>query len=322
MQDLPPSDTEPATPTAKPAAAPVTPAASTTAAAPNAARSVRLPTDAPAVGRRQDATTKPTNGHHRTRRPLIEWWGYVIAIGTAVVLLAGPFIQEALQTDVSRISLVIFALFLAAVVKNFLDVRFLARQSRLAIVQVAQLRETNNIAKFLAEADDSLLRDHIANLYEVFRRDVNISQDNLVTLLQTRLLSRTRIVDFCSSALVTLGLVGTIIGLIAASGGLTDVFTAAGGGQDADLVAAMKDTFAGMGIAFYTTLLGAILGGVFLRLLANLVDANIDHIVSHIAELTEVYILPILRRAARINEEHQKHQRQEALDRGESIVDF
>ena len=35
--------------------------------------------------------------------------------------------------------------------------------------------------------------------------------------------------------------------------------------------------------AFYTTLMGAILGGVCLRLLSNLVDANTEHIVSHIA---------------------------------------
>ena len=39
-------------------------------------------------------------------------------------------------------------------------------------------------------------------------------EDGEVTLLQARLLAKTRVVEFCSSILVTLGLVGTIIGLI------------------------------------------------------------------------------------------------------------
>lgn len=290
----------------------------------SAGRGVHLPSDAPPAS---GTATKLSNGKGqsiRARRPMAEWWSYFVAMALAVGLLAGPMIGQALEADVSHISAVILVIFIAAVVKNYRDIRFLAVQAKLANEQVAQLRKTNNIARFLAEAEPSLLRDHIANLYEVFRRDVNISQDNLVTLMQTRLLSRTRIVEFCSSALVTLGLVGTIIGLIQASGGLTQVFAAAGAGtgDSPDLLAGIDNTLKGMGIAFYTTLLGAILGGVFLRLLSNLVDANIDHIVSHIAELTEIYILPILRRAARINEEHQKHQREQALERGESIVDF
>ena len=35
--------------------------------------------------------------------------------------------------------------------------------------------------------------------------------------------------------------------------------------------------------------------------------------VSHIAELTEIYILPILRRAGRINEEHQRKLREKGI---------
>ena len=182
---------------------------------------------------------------------------------------------------------------------------FIARQRRLTNQQIEQLRETNNIFVFLQNSEPSLFRDHIDNLHEIFRRDYNISQDNLVTLLQARLLSKTKVVDFASSILVTLGLVGTIIGLIQSAGGLGEVFSAMSSGET-NITDGVDTALAGMGLAFYTTLMGAILGGVCLRLLSNLVDSNIEHIVSHIAELTEIYILPILRRAGRINEEHQK----------------
>jgi biopolymer transport protein ExbB/TolQ len=258
---------------------------------------------------------------YRGRHPLLEWVVYVGIMAVIGGVIAGPVIGPAIGGDLAGsatawILLVLLGVFLAALIKNLLDMRFLSRQIRLADHQIQQLSQTNNIYVFLRESEPSLLRDHIDNLHEIFRRDVNISQDNLVALLQTRLSTRTRIVDFASSALVTLGLVGTIIGLIQSAGGLGVVFSAVGG-DNTDLLAGMRQTIRGMGVAFYTTLMGALLGGVFLRLLSNLVEGHTDHIVSHIAELTEIYILPILRRAARINEERARDQRAEARRREE-----
>jgi biopolymer transport protein ExbB/TolQ len=278
------------------------------------------PTGAPAPAA---GSSRPRPGHihtHRSsrvdlgkrRRPLLEWSLYVVALGVMVTVLAGQIIFDALRGDAWIITAIILGIFAFALVKNFLDVHFIARQRRLTSAQIDQLRETNNIFVFLQNSEPSLFRDHIDNLHEIFRRDYNISQDNLVTLLQARLLSKTKVVDFASSILVTLGLVGTIIGLIQSAGGLGDVLRAMSAG-DTSILAGVDEALEGMGLAFYTTLLGAILGGVCLRLLSNLVDANIDHVVSHIAELTEIYILPILRRAGRINEEHQRKLREQGV---------
>lgn len=277
------------------------------------------------------AATKPSaaNIHTHTsqrvdrgkaRRPMVEWCFYAIGLGALVVLVAGRFIYEAVHNDLRQaanhqgtfVSIIILTLFAFAVIKNFFDIRFIHKQSRLTDKQIDTLRKTNNIYVFLQSSEPSLFRDHIDNLHEIFRRDCNISQDNLVTLLQSRLLAKTRVVEFCSSILVTLGLVGTIIGLIQSAGGLTEVFQAMTGG-DKSIMQGVESALGGMGVAFYTTLMGAILGGVCLRLLSNLVDANTEHTVSHIAELTEIYILPILRRAGRINEEHQQKLREKGI---------
>ena len=256
----------------------------------------------------------------KARRPMLEWCFYALGLGAMIVLVAGPFIKRAVENDLAQaashrgtyVSIIILALFGFAVVKNFFDIRFIHRQARLTDKQIDTLRQTNNIYVFLQSSEPSLFRDHIDNLHEIFRRDCNISQDNLVTLLQARLLAKTRLVEFCSSILVTLGLVGTIIGLIQSAGGLGEVFKAMSGG-DSTIMEGVDAALGGMGVAFYTTLMGAILGGVCLRLLSNLVDANTEHIVSHIAELTEIYILPILRRAGRINEEHQQKLREKGI---------
>ncbi len=251
---------------------------------------------------------------------MLEWCFYALGLGALVALVAGGFILDAVQNDLEQarirrgtfVSIIILALFIFAVVKNFFDIRFIHRQASLTNKQIDQLRETNNIYVFLNSSEPSLFRDHIDNLHEIFRRDCTISQDNLVTLLQARLLAKTRVVEFCSSILVTLGLVGTIIGLIQSADGLSAVFTAVSG-EGESVMEGVDAALGGMGIAFYTTLMGAVLGGVCLRLLSNLVDANTEHIVSHIAELTEIYILPILRKAGRINEEHQRKLREKGV---------
>lgn len=256
----------------------------------------------------------------KARRPMLEWCFYAVGLGALVAIVAGSFIVQAVENDLQQaenqrgtyVSIIILALFTFAVVKNFFDIKFINRQARLTDQQIDKLRESNNIYVFLQNSEPSLFRDHIDNLHEIFRRDCNISQDNLVTLLQSRLLAKTRVVEFCSSILVTLGLVGTIIGLIQSSDGLGDVI-AAMTGKDVSLMDGVYASLSGMGVAFYTTLMGAVLGGVCLRLLSNLVDANTEHIVSHIAELTEIYILPILRRAGRINEEHQQKLREKGI---------
>ena len=52
---------------------------------------------------------------------------------------------------------------------------------------------------------------------------------------------------------------------------------------------------AGLGAAFYTTLIGSIIGGVIIRLLSHLTESTITEYCSYIAEITEVNILPNMR---------------------------
>jgi len=232
------------------------------------------------------------------RSPMREWLRLASILLIALGVLIGPMFITAVQTDSSRLCAVILVVFVLAIVKNLLDIRFLQQQIDLANLQLAGLQASAGLRAFLQSTVDSVFRDHVANLYEIFRRDDNISQDNLVGLMQSRVQARTRLTDSCATIIVTLGLVGTIVGLIQASDSLGEVMTSVGKDSEA-MMSGMKSTMGNMGTAFYTTLLGAVLGGVTLRLLAGVVDSNSDYLVSHIAELCEVYLLPSMRRAAR-----------------------
>lgn len=216
---------------------------------------------------------------------------FVIMLATCGLLLA----VYLLFGSAHGIVLVIIGLFAATIYKSFHDIRFLDRETRLASEQVQMLVDLNDVAGFLEKARKSVFRSHIAALHSIFLSDSRIDQGNLIEVLHSRLLARNRVVELFASILITLGLIGTIVGLIQSIGGLNEVM-----GQETALgmKSGMQQTVAGLGTAFYTTLLGAIFGGVMLRILTNVVDANIMRYTAHLAELTEVNVLPSMRRMA------------------------
>lgn len=193
--------------------------------------------------------------------------------------------------------LIIGSLGLLLLVKGYQDAAFLDNETRLAHQQIAILERVEDFDAFLAEAPQSVFREHIDNLYIISRFHNEVSQDNLIDILHERLRAGNQVTELFAGILVTLGLIGTILGLIIMMGSLADIMAAQSG--DALLSALANPEsgpLSGLGVAFYTTLIGAIMGGVILRVLTNVVDANIRRYVALLAELSEVYVLPYLRR--------------------------
>ncbi|MDF1837511.1 MAG: MotA/TolQ/ExbB proton channel family protein [Planctomycetota bacterium] len=194
-----------------------------------------------------------------------------------------------------------FGLALIMIVKGYGDVRFFDRETKLASSQVSVLENVHSFEEFLAGTKPSMFRSHIANLYEIAYTFPEVSQDNLIELMHSRLMARNRVVALFASVLVTLGLVGTILGLMIMMDKLkTQVRGASGEGaeQFIEKLFGPNGALDGLDTAFITTLIGAVLGGVVLRVLTSVVDANIMKYTAHVAELTEVYVLPSMRRTA------------------------
>ncbi len=232
------------------------------------------------------------------RRPLRDWLILsVLCLGLAAVI-SGRKLFEAIWTDRTGITFCIAVVFLIAFAKSLADVRFIDREFRLTDEQNRLLWATNNIKLFLSKSQPGIFRTHVANLATIFRRDDQIEQDNLVELMHARLRARVRPLDVASSVMVSLGLVGTIVGLIASIGGLGTAMGHAGT-DPGGLMSGMNVTLGGMGTAFSATLMGSIFGGVILRLIYTSVSGQTEHLVAHIAEITEVHLLPVLRDAAR-----------------------
>lgn len=234
------------------------------------------------------------------RDPLREWLVYAAVIGVLVTAAAGIHFVRAVLTDTSGLCLLIIGLFLLGIAINFRSVRSLRNEFVCAAFIMKQLQTATGLSDVISSPAAGVFHQHIQDLVRIAKHDPNVSQDSLITLLFSRLMARSKIVDVLSGVLVSLGLIGTVVGLITMTNGLSGTLNSLENTEDASsLMSGMRETMGGLGTAFYTTLVGAILGSVVLRVLNNVYTSNVDHFVSYIASLTEVRITPRLRRNAR-----------------------
>lgn len=239
----------------------------------------------------------------RARREWLIWAALFLAVAVAGVPL---FFFGDLQANSKILTIVFYALqgaiFIGALARSFLEIRSIDRELGWAKQNVAILSRVDGVQDFLdsAEAKEGAFLNHIKHLHTISRRHHQIEQDALIEVMQSRLQAKNRTVEVWSGILVTVGLLGTIVGLIFMLDSMAAIMQNQGANGDVvkELFAPGRGPMAGLGFAFYTTLLGAFLGGVILRVLTVIVDESITHLIATVAELTEVYVLPLLRKEA------------------------
>jgi Zn-finger nucleic acid-binding protein len=233
------------------------------------------------------------------RDPSREWLIYFAIISCLVVFAAGRYMLAAVVHDESYLCVVIFCLFLLGLLINYQGIRRLRNEYVCAAVCMLSFRRSGFDEVSVGPAA-GILHQHIMDLSEIAKHDNNFTQDGLITLLYSKMMSHAKIVDILSGVLVTLGLIGTIVGLISMTNGLSDTLASLGDdGKATELLTGMRSTMSGLGTAFNTTLVGAILGSVVLRILNNVYASNVDRLVTYVAATSEVNIVPKLKFVAR-----------------------
>ena len=234
------------------------------------------------------------------RDPMVEWFVYAVVLLSLLAAVAGRYLVSALQTDSSYLCVMIVVLFVLGAVVNFLGMRRLRNEYVCAAVCMNNLKRENGLKNVCQGPAAGIFHQHVMDLGKIAQHDSNLTQDSLVTLLYSRMMAKSKMVDILAGVLVTLGLIGTIVGLISMTDGLSATLASLGDdGEAADLLSGMRSTMSGLGTAFNTTLVGAILGSVVLRILNNVYTSNVDHLVTYVATTTEVNIVPQLKRQSR-----------------------
>ncbi|MDJ0516776.1 MAG: MotA/TolQ/ExbB proton channel family protein [Trichodesmium sp. MO_231.B1] len=126
--------------------------------------------------------------------------------------------------------------------------------------------------------------------------------------MENQLSRRENWVQLFAGLLITLGMIGTVLGLTLSMGGLSEAIDGirvnmqstdiADPSNMAASLSGLGKALSGMSSAFITTLVGAFLGGLFLKILSHSTTNLIEYLLDNIRFLTEVEYLPELQKQA------------------------
>ncbi|MCC6208731.1 MAG: MotA/TolQ/ExbB proton channel family protein [Gammaproteobacteria bacterium] len=211
-------------------------------------------------------------------RTLLLWiiWG-ATAVITYFSLYRGGEVWEFVRSDQSRITWLIIGLFVFGLIGSFI----------LTIMVTLEALVANRVDESVAgqglKVIDRLPRQRAVGRFFIELKTTTETGNGSIdteALLTSELSIYQRIshsIDVIGNLLITLGLIGTVVGLTLVLTGLTGSLEALG--HDSEMMlSGLRKAMAGMGTAFYTTLLGAVLGGVLLRVFAQITEHGINSV--------------------------------------------
>jgi small-conductance mechanosensitive channel len=118
-----------------------------------------------------------------------------------------------------------------------------------------------------------------------------VDQGLLLDSFEAELRSGHELGWFVADLLLSLGLLGTVIGFIFMLAPISGLHTA----DESAIRAALGAMSGGMAVALYTTLAGLI-GGMLLKVQGFLLDGAVRELLRRTTQLTEIYVLPAIER--------------------------
>ena len=224
----------------------------------------------------------------RGYRALVLW---IVWSAVAIVIYANMYedtdVWEFVQHDPSRITWGIIALFIMGVFTSLSLTILLTLES----VKVDMLEGIAKTKGWLGIEDSSKLLC-VANFFEslktVIRNNGELNVEALVDVEFAIYRRTAHALEVIGNLLITLGLVGTVVGLTLTLTGLTSSLEALGQDQE-QLLRGLRGAMGGMGTAFYTTLLGSVLGGVLLRVYGYIDENGVDSLENALTRICLVY---------------------------------
>ena len=224
----------------------------------------------------------------RGYRALVLWVAWSAA---AIVIYASMYqdtdVWQFVQNDPSHITWGIIGLFAIGVVTSFILTVLLTLES----VKVDSL-ETIARKKGWLGIGESKKRLCVSNFFNSLKTVIECNGVlNIEAMVDVEFAAYRRTahaLEVIGNLLITLGLVGTVVGLTLTLTGLTSSLEALGEDQE-QLLRGLQGAMAGMGTAFYTTLLGSVLGGVLLRVYGHIDENGVDGLENALTRICLVY---------------------------------
>ena len=217
----------------------------------------------------------------------------ITALAVYFALYLDMNLWQQLQEDQSRITWIIMGLFVLGVAISF-SLAVSITNEAIRTAQLGRIARKSGLLGIEVPHPDRAVERFFFSLKDVLAKN---SQPDIEVLLDIELSTYNRTshaVEVIGNVLITLGLIGTVIGLTYTLAGLSSSLDALGQDQQR-LISGLRKAMGGMGTAFYTTLLGSVLGGVLLRVFALITDHGIDGLTDIIKKICIVYCVSDLK---------------------------
>ncbi|HEY5601901.1 MAG TPA: MotA/TolQ/ExbB proton channel family protein [Gammaproteobacteria bacterium] len=224
----------------------------------------------------------------RGYRALVLWIAWsAVAIVFYASIYQDTDVWKFVEQDSSRITWGIIALFAVGIVTSFALTVLLTLES----IKVDYLESVAKQTGWLG-VQESDKRFCVANFFNSLKTVMtNNGELNIEALVEVEFAVYRRTaqaLEVIGNLLITLGLVGTVVGLTLTLTGLTSSLEALGHDQE-QLLRGLRGAMGGMGTAFYTTLLGSVLGGVLLRVYGHIDENGVDSLENALTRICLVY---------------------------------
>jgi len=199
-------------------------------------------------------------------------------------------VLEFIRTDSSRITWAILGLFLVGVLTSFVLTILLTIES----TKVDELERIADRDGWLGIQQTDKKRS-VARFFQALHTIVSKNGElNIEALVEVEFATYQRTahaLEIIGNLLITLGLIGTVVGLTLTLTGLTGSLESLGQDQD-QLMQGLRSAMGGMGTAFYTTLLGSVLGGVLLRIYAHIDEHGVESLENALIRICLIHCSP------------------------------
>lgn len=239
----------------------------------------------------------------RGYRALVLW---IVWAAAAIMIYFGLYqdteVWEFVQNDRSRITWAILGLFLLGVSASLALTIILTLES----IKADELERIVKRSGWLG-LEGTEKRWCVANFFDslkiILDSNGELNVESLVEVEFSVYQRTAHALEIIGNMLITLGLVGTVVGLTLTLTGLTGSLEALGQDQD-QLLSGLRGAMQGMGTAFYTTLLGSVLGGILLRIFAHIDENGVESLENALTRIVVVHcaadIKPSLQRDVRV----------------------
>jgi len=221
-------------------------------------------------------------------RALVLWIAWCAA---SIVIYASMYsntdVLAFVGNDTTRITWAIIALFILGLITSFILTILITIES-IKVDKLELIAKTKGWMGIEETTKTLCVASFFQSLKTIINNNGDLNTEALVDVEFALYRRSSHALEVIGNLLITLGLIGTVVGLTLTLTGLTSSLEALGQDQD-QLLQGLRGAMGGMGTAFYTTLLGSVLGGVLLRVFAHIDESGIDTLENALTRICLVY---------------------------------